>query len=173
MKFKTCLIFLFIALALPANTTAGDLTSNEEMATKLSSELFEVQAKEVELQIRLQQLDDDLKPVNIERALAGIVSTKPEDLREHRRRLLTIERDGVLAQLKLLAKSRERLEAAIAAAEAAAYQQSARTSLVSANQPKLISGWLWVSPTARTCRVNDNRDNEPDLGRQLSSGGCE
>lgn len=123
MKFKAFLILFFIALVLPPNIVAGDVISHEEMATKLRFELVEVQAKEAELQVRLQQLDDDLKPENIERALAGIGSTKPEALREHRRRLLTIERDGVLARLKLLEKSRVRLETAIETAEAAAYQE--------------------------------------------------
>jgi hypothetical protein len=122
MKFKTFFILFFITLVLPSNIVAGDV-SHEEMAIKLRFELVEVQAKEAELQVRLQQLDDDLKPENIERALAGIGSTKPEDLREHRRRLLTIERDGVLARLKLLEKSRIRLETAIETAEAEAYQQ--------------------------------------------------
>ena len=50
----------------------------------------------------LQQLDESIKPENIERSLAGIGSTRPEELRETRRRQLTIERDGVLAQLKTL-----------------------------------------------------------------------
>jgi len=123
MKFKTFFILFFIALVLPPKIVAGDHISHEEMTTKLRFELVEVQAKEAELQVRLQQLDDDLKPENIERVLAGIGSTKPEDLREHRRRLLTIERDGVLARLKLLEKSRVLLETAIETAEAAAYQQ--------------------------------------------------
>lgn len=133
MKYKTCLILFFIALVLPANLVAGDV-SHEEIAIKLRFELVAVEAKEAELQIRLQQLDDDLEPENIERALAGIGSTKPEDLREHSRRLLTIERDAVLARLKLLEKSRVRLEAAIETAEAAAYQESAQSSSIASEQ---------------------------------------
>jgi len=77
------------------------------------------------LRSRLQRLDYDLQPQNIERSLAGIGSTKPEELREHRRRQLTIERDGVLAQLQRLETHRTRLEAAIASAEARASQESA------------------------------------------------
>jgi hypothetical protein len=38
--------------------------------------------------------------------------------------VLSIERDGVLARLKLLEKNRERLEAAIASAELEAYQSA-------------------------------------------------
>jgi len=87
--------------------------------------LLEVQAKEAELQARARQLDEDLKPENIERSLAGVGSTRPEELRELRRRQLTIERDSVRAQLKLVGTSRERLEAVIRTADTQAYQQSA------------------------------------------------
>jgi hypothetical protein len=46
--------------------------------------------------------------------LAGIGSTHPEELREHRRKLLTIERNGLQTQLDLLEEERARIEAAIA-----------------------------------------------------------
>ena len=81
-----------------------------------------------------QQLDEDLKPENIERSLAGVGSTKPEELRELRRRQLTIERDSVRAQLKIVATSRERLEAALRTAETQAYQQSAEETTPALNQ---------------------------------------
>jgi hypothetical protein len=97
-----------------------------ESVEKLRSQLLDVQAQEETLRARAQQLEEALKPENIERSLAGIGSTKPEELRESRRRQLTIERDGVLAQLKLLETSRTRLERSLADAEARAYQQSAR-----------------------------------------------
>ena len=62
-----------------------------------------------------------MKPESIERELAGIGSVHPEELREHRRKLLTIERNGLQAQLDLLEEDRARIEAAIATAEAAEY----------------------------------------------------
>jgi peptidoglycan hydrolase CwlO-like protein len=96
--------------------------SGQERATNLRAQLVEVQAKQTELQMRLQQLAEDLKPENIERGLAGIGSTHPEDLREQRRRQLEIERKGVESQLDTLAASRARLEAAIASATAISYQ---------------------------------------------------
>jgi len=43
-----------------------------------------------------------VKPESIERDLAGIGSVHPEELREHRRKLLTIERNGLQTQLDLL-----------------------------------------------------------------------
>ncbi|MGI8838222.1 MAG: hypothetical protein ACR2H4_16530 [Pyrinomonadaceae bacterium] len=126
MKLTLSLI-LFAALVpmLTTNTAAQSNSGAAQNVAELRARLAEVEAKENELQTRVRKLDEDLKPENIERSLAGIGSTKPEELREHRRRQLTIERDGVRAQLNLLASSRERLQAAIRTAEATAYQQSA------------------------------------------------
>jgi hypothetical protein len=100
-------------------------TTAQEKAASLRSQLTDVEAKQSELQTRLQTLDEKLKPENIEHSLAGIGSTRPEDLREQRRRQLEIERNGVQAQLNLLAVSHSRLETAIAQADAEAYRQSA------------------------------------------------
>ena len=77
------------------------------------------------MRIRAQQLDEELKPENIERSLAGIGSPRPEELREARRRQLTIERESVKAQLKLIETTKLRLETAITSAEGRAYQESA------------------------------------------------
>ena len=134
IKFKSSLILLLLVMALTASTRAQEPTSAAESAERLRAQLLEVQGKQESLRIRAQQLDEDLKPENIERALAGIGSTRPEELRESRRRQLTIERDGVQAQLKLLETSRSRLETAIANADAQAYQQSARPFPTSASQ---------------------------------------
>jgi hypothetical protein len=50
---------------------------------------------------------------------------------------LTIERDGVQAQLKTLETGRQRLETALANAEVLAYQESARpTQMLSASKPR-------------------------------------
>ena len=122
MKRKTSLVLLAL-LMLSVNVYAQEAAERVE---KLRAQLLEVQTKENALRARVEQLDESIKPENIERSLAGIGSTRPEELREARRRQLTIERDGVLAQLKTLETSRQRLEAAIASAEALAYQQSAR-----------------------------------------------
>jgi hypothetical protein len=104
-----------------------------------------VQGKEDALRSRLELLDESIKPENIERSLAGVGSTRPEELREARRRQLAIERDGVLAQLKTLETSKQRLEAAIANAEALAYQQSARppdtNQMLAASAAK---GYQWI-----------------------------
>jgi len=127
---KVCAL-LFLSAIMVCELSMGKLgaaqgqTVAQEKAASLRSQLIEVEAKQSELQTRLQTLDEKLKPENIEQSLAGIGSTHPEDLRQQRRRQLEIERNGVQAQLNLLAVSHGRLETAIAQADAEAYRQSA------------------------------------------------
>jgi hypothetical protein len=149
MKLTATLILFFLVLLFTSSIAAQDNSSAADTAAKLRLQLVEVQTKEAELQTRLQQLDEDLKPENIERSLAGIGSTHPEDLREHRRRQLTIEKNGVLTQLKTLEASKASLESAIASADARAYQQSAQPSPAISNQMLLVqpasSRWLLIA----------------------------
>jgi chromatin segregation and condensation protein Rec8/ScpA/Scc1 (kleisin family) len=135
MKFAKTL-FLFLALLTPmaAVVRADDKPDAAQTVDVLRLQLLETEAKEAELEARAKQLDEDLKPENIARALAGIGSTRPEELRETRRRQLTIERDSVRVQLNLVAKSKERLEVAIRTAENRAYQQSAQDASGALNQ---------------------------------------
>lgn len=108
-----------------APMVAQTQNSAQEKAAGLRAQLADVETKQAELQTRLQKLEENLKPGNIEQNLAGVGSTKPEDLREQRRRQLEIERNGVQKQLDLLTTSHTRLETAIAVAETEAYRQSA------------------------------------------------
>lgn len=141
MKFTLSLILL-VALVpmLIANAAAQSTSTAAQSVAELRAHLADVQAKENELQARARQLDEALKPENIERSLAGIGSTKPEELREHRRRQLSIELEGVSKQLGLLATSHARLESAIRNAESAAYQQSAEGFATPINQTSMVQG---------------------------------
>lgn len=102
------------------------------------------------MRLRLEQLNEAVKPENVERSLAGIGLTKPEELREHRRRTLTVERDGVVAQLNKLDERRLSLESALAVAKNQAYLQSAQAPPTVSPQ-MFVSGnvegsrWLWVA----------------------------
>ena len=126
LRLSIVLVLLFGLLFTSRILAQDPPTSPAEAAADLRARLVEVQAKEAERHARLNQLDEALQPENIERSLAGIGSTRPEELREQRRRELTIERDGVRKQLDLLATSRARLESAIQTADNLAYQQSAK-----------------------------------------------
>ena len=113
-----------------SQTAALGQTSAQELAADLRSQLLELETKQAALQTRLKELEEKSKPENIEQSLAGVGSTRPEDLREQKRRQLEIERSGVQKQLDLLATSRTRLEASIARADAEAYRQSAAPPIV-------------------------------------------
>ena len=85
------ILFMVLVLALTSGVAAQGGSSAAQNADNLRLQLLDVQAKEAELQERARQLDENLKPENIERSLAGVGSTKPEELRELRRRQLTID----------------------------------------------------------------------------------
>src|SRR5438876_2309066 len=128
---KRCIrltVFLGVLVAIGLLAVRTPAQSNaQERAANLRAQLIEAQARQAELQTRLQQLEEDLKPENIERSLAGVGSVHPEELREARRRQLEIAKKGVQSQLEILATGRAHLEAAIASADAQSYQQSAGT----------------------------------------------
>ena len=113
------------SLVAASATPVAAQTSAQERAASLRLQLADLQARQAELQARLSQVEEDLKPENIEKSLAGVGSTHPEDLREQRRRELEIERTGLRSQLDLVAATRTRLETGIAQADADAYRQSA------------------------------------------------
>jgi hypothetical protein len=96
------------------------LSRAEQRAENLRAQLRDVYTKEADLQARADQLEFDLKPENIERMTANTGSTRPEELRETRRRQLENEQTRVRTQLDLMTQSRTRLEAAIATADAEA-----------------------------------------------------
>jgi len=129
---------MLVLLMFSASAYAQDApASAAETADNLKMQLLDVQGHENELRVRLAQLDEDIKPENIERSLAGVGSTRPEELREARRRQLTTERDGVRAQLNTLETGKQRLETALRNAETLAYQESARpTQMFAASSPR-------------------------------------
>jgi hypothetical protein len=148
MKVKSILLLvLLLILAASGYAQEQPPATAAESLEKLRAQLLDVQAKEQELRDRAQQLEESLKPENIERSLAGVGSTRPEELREYRRRQLTKERDGVLAQLKVVETSRQRLETAVLNAQGRAYQESARPTPVDQLQLVTVSsvwGYRWL-----------------------------
>lgn len=122
-RFSLMLVVLSFALM---GSAFAQEPSAAETADEIRLKLLDVQGQEEALKLRVQELDEALKPENIERSLAGVGSTRPEELRESRRRQLTIQRDSALAQLKILENGRQRLESSLAETEARAYHESAR-----------------------------------------------
>ena len=133
MRYKLILIVLSV-LVLTTHSLAQETTTADEKVGRLRLELVDVVGKEAFLRSRAQQLEEDMKPENIARSLAGFGSTKPEELREFRRRQLEIERNGVLQQLETVSASRVQLEAEIGLAETQAYHESAQPKSTSVLQ---------------------------------------
>lgn len=93
------------------------LSRAEQRAENLRAQLREVEEKEINLQARLEEVEFASTPENIERAMASFGSTRPEDAREYRRQQLINEKGRITSQLKQLANSRVRLDAAVASAD--------------------------------------------------------
>ncbi len=93
------------------------LSRAEQRAEGFRAQLRDVQAKEADLQSRLEQIEYDLKPENIERNSSFYGTTRPEDVRDARRRQLENEKSRIQSQLTLIQTSRIRLESAIALAD--------------------------------------------------------
>jgi len=144
---KSAVVVLFLVLVAGVSAVAQTKKTGAEAIEDIQLQLIELGAKEEMSKLQIQQLDEMLKPENIERSLAGIGSTKPEELREQRKRQLTIEKTGVVAQLELMTAKRSRLEAALAAAQVEQYQQSAKGSVPVDNAftVQLASSGWWLA----------------------------
>jgi len=93
------------------------LTRAEQRAENLRAQQVDVESKLADLQSKLEQIEYQLKPENIERA-AGYGTVHPEEARDARRRQLENERSRVLAQIRILETSRTRLATSVATADA-------------------------------------------------------
>ena len=82
----------------------------EERAEILRKQLLELIEKETAYKSRMAQIDEDIRPENIERALSGIGTTRTVELRDTRRRVLENERRGLESLLNQITSSRNRLE---------------------------------------------------------------
>ena len=86
------------------------LTRSEERAEVLRKQLIELIEKETQFKMRLAQLEEEMRPENIERTLSTYGTTRTVELRETRRRVLENEKRGVESLLQITSQSRLRLE---------------------------------------------------------------
>lgn len=129
IKQTVAVVSIVIALGLASTAVAQKRSAREVSTAALKQQLLDIESKETPIRMRLEELDEQLKPGSIERELAGIGSTRPEELREHRRKLLTIERNGLQTQLDLWEQERARIEAEIAATETQAAPSEPMTQM--------------------------------------------
>jgi hypothetical protein len=137
------------------------LSRAETRVETLRVQLRDVQSKEAELQTRALQLEYELQPGVIERTLAVSGSTRPEDMREQRRRQLEADKTSIQTQLNQLATSRVRLETAITNAEAEADRLRTRIDTAFApatNEPAPVDDG---APPEATTETGDTGDGRP------------
>jgi prefoldin subunit 5 len=91
----------------------------EQRAEALRAQLLDLEMRELDLQTRVDDLDYQLTPESIQRALAFVGSVRPMDeLRDALRVRLESEKARLNKQFELLESRRGRLEAAISETDA-------------------------------------------------------
>ena len=93
------------------------LSRAEQRSSQLRTELREVQGKKADLEAHVEQVENDLKPENIERAVAGYGTTRPEELRAQRQKQLENDRTRSRQQIDQLVASEGRIQQAIATSD--------------------------------------------------------
>jgi hypothetical protein len=109
------------------------LVGEEQRAEALQSRLRESLERQFALQTRMEQVDSQLKPENIERMFIGFGMVRPEEARDTVRRRLGLEKQGIMTQLELLRQERNRYQTALATADMVI--QRLRLRLAEAGRP--------------------------------------
>ena len=94
------------------------LTQSEQRAEMLRRQLLELIEKETLYRTKIAQIDEDIRPENVERTLNPYGTTRTVELRDTRRRVLDTERRGFFSLLALTAENRTRLEEEVRQADA-------------------------------------------------------
>jgi prefoldin subunit 5 len=94
------------------------LTQAEQRAEMLRRQLLELVEKETLYRTRITQLEEDMRPENVERTLNAYGTTRTAELRDTRRRVLETDRRGYQSLLTLTTESRTRLEEEVRQADA-------------------------------------------------------
>src|SRR5688500_13674640 len=132
-------LLLFVFLAVVTAGSAQDQSDGAANLNNLNSQLIELQNREAELNIQLEQLKFDLIPENVERYFSGYGSTRPEELREMRRRHLQTSKDLVTTELEQRASSRSNLKTAINNAEIHRQSSMVTSALQRNRKPQLLT----------------------------------
>jgi len=109
------------------------LVGEEQRAEALQVRLRENFERQFAVQGRIDQVDTQLKPENIERMFVGVGMVRPEEARNTVQRRLNLEKQGLLVQLELLRQERTRYQSALASADVAI--QRFRLRLSEAGRP--------------------------------------
>ena len=88
------------------------MTQEEQRAESLEEQLFSIAKEEANLQTQLEEVNEQLRPENIDQ-LPVYGSLRPEQVRESTRRKLTNQQTRIQTQLQLLQQSRTRIHSSI------------------------------------------------------------
>jgi len=94
------------------------LAKAEQRAEMLRKQLIEMMEKETALKSRVVQLEEDMRPENVDRAMSGIGGTRTAEMRDTRRRVLENERKGLESIVSQISLSRIRLQEDVRDADA-------------------------------------------------------
>lgn len=127
------------------------LSVAEERAENFRRKLEEAIGRESELNSKIQQIEYQLRPEAIQIETAVIGSTRPEEVRDARRKMLEGEKTRLREQINQAQISRTRLEAAVANADSLVEKLRAR---VEAD---------FNSPDSKTVTSKDAEQKQPEL----------
>lgn len=156
---------------------AQDISAVEQRVEALRQQLRDVTDRQAQLQARDAELDESLRPENIERSVAGIGTTDATALRDKRREQLEREKAAVGEQLRSLDASRARLESAIASAEAEAVRLRASAlapnnttaTATNTNAPTSTTPSASPAPAKRNARRSVRRRKPAKARRRATS----
>lgn len=93
------------------------LTKAEQRVESLRKQSFEMLDKEMLIKTKLEQIENDLRPESIDRSIAFIGSTRPEELRSARKKNLESERTNQQTLLTEIQRTRANLDLNVQKAE--------------------------------------------------------
>jgi hypothetical protein len=134
------------------------LSLAEERADNFRRKLDDTIAREANLNAKLQELEFQIQPEAIARETAVIGSTRPEEVRENRRKILEGERTRLRDQINQVQISRARLETAIANADQLVEKLRAR---VEAEDGKSAAPTVKTKDSEQPVTSDDENSNPP------------
>ena len=108
------------------------MTQEEQRAENLQAKLFATAQEEAHLQTQLDEVNEQLRPENLQQ-LQVMGSLRPEEVREATRRKLTNQQSRIQAQLQLLQQSRTRLQSSVSVTDMLI--QNLRSQMQAASHP--------------------------------------
>lgn len=129
------------------------LTRAEQRVEALQAQMSEVMEKEANLQSRVDQLDEQMRPENLERQLATVGTFRPDEARDSMRRQLDNEKKRVRAQLDVQVARRQQLESSLAPAQQLAERLRSDLNDAMRREAEGDDGTTVARPTTTTTRT--------------------